>query len=263
MTKKDFLTTIVAQKKAEVAEAKSSVALSALQKDAEARTDHRSFFAALADTARTNVIAEIKRASPSKGDLNLNLNPAELAKEYEQGGAAALSVLTETAFFRGSVEDLRRARAACGLPVLRKDFTIDPYQIVESAALGADAVLLIARLLSKSELDDFVALAQQFSLEPLVEIHSAADAEKLPGCGARLIGINNRNLQTFETDLEIAKEMVAMVSSEQIPIAASGIATRDDVLLYETLGIHAFLVGESLVKSGNSTLMLKQLRGEN
>ncbi len=209
-----------------------------------------------------NIIAEIKRASPSKGLICPDLNPAVYASEYEKGGAAALSVLTELQYFKGSFEDLKTARESVNLPVLRKDFLISSYQIYESAVLGADAVLLIVRILSQEQLQDYLSLAKELDLDVLVEVHSEKEIEAAARAEAKLVGINNRNLKSFETDIENAIRMVSLLESYQIAVAESGIKTSEDIKKLHDAGIWNFLIGESLVRAANpkeSLLSLSKL----
>lgn len=257
----DILTRIVARKKQEIADARRRTPVAALREAAAARRDHRSFLEALRAPGPqgANIIAEIKRASPSKGPLRLDLNAADLARAYRSGGAAALSVLTDHDFFRGSPADLEAARRAVSLPVLRKDFLIDPYQIYESAVMGADAILLICRILSARQLADLLALSRDLHMEALVEIHTPEDLAMARQAEARLIGINNRNLATFDTDISTAMAMADGLAPDQIPVAASGIATRRDVEANLTRGIYNFLIGESLVRAARPAEQLAAL----
>ena len=259
----DILERIVESKRAEVETAQREVPLLRLREAAEARRDVRPFFDALKapEASGVNVIAEIKRASPSKGIIRKDLNPAGLAEAYAGGGAAALSVLTERRFFLGSPEDLKQARAACGLPLLRKDFIFCDYQLYESAAMGADAVLLIVRILDQKRLAELIQLASSLGLSTLVEIYTEADVEAAALAGARLIGINNRNLKSFETDLGHTLKLLPRLKPGQVAVAASGIRTRADIQRYQANGVFNFLIGESLVLSKKPTAFLKELRG--
>ncbi len=256
----DFLEKILECKRSEIAEHKSVVSEIALRVACGDREDYRSFYNALQNDG-INIIAEIKRASPSKGDIQPDLVPAEMASLYAEGGAAAISVLTEKDFFKGSLEDLRAARAACNLPVLRKDFIIDPYQVYEASANHADAILLIARILDKELLADLIALTQALAIDALVEIHSEDDLEKIEGSGARIIGINNRDLSSFTTDLDNALKLATKLREDQLIVAASGIFSYADIALYPKDKIHSFLVGESIVRASDRVEFLKSLRG--
>ena len=260
---RNFLEQIVAHKQEEIAAARERVPEDALRAMAAEHRQRRPFLQRLTlDTiAGVRVIAEIKRASPSKGPIRPNLNPASLARAYEIGGAAALSVLTDTAFFHGSLQDLRAARQATELPVLRKDFLISSYQIYESAAGGADAVLLIARILTGAQLQDYLSLCTQLHLDALVEINSESDLSLASRAGARLIGINNRDLRTFKTDLHTTRRLAALLAPGQIGVAASGIQNRSDIDRLLTTGMRGFLVGESLVRAKDPVSFLQSLTG--
>ncbi len=261
----DILDRIVAAKRTEVAAARRDVPLNRLREAAEARRDIRPFFEALKTPgpAGVNIIAEVKRASPSRGMIRADLDPAGIAAAYAAGGAAAVSVLTEKGFFLGSPEDLQHARAACDLPVLRKDFIFCDYQVYESAAMGADAVLLIARILDPPQLKDLIGLAAGLGLAVLVEIYTGADLSSASRAGARLIGINNRNLKSFDTDLDHTLRLVPLLRPDQVAVAASGIKSRADIRRYQARGVFNFLIGESLVLSETPAGFLQMLRGEN
>jgi indole-3-glycerol phosphate synthase len=261
---KDILSQIVAHKKEEVAAARNRLPEARIREQAMVSRQRRHFLKKLATPgpSGTNIIAEIKRASPSKGLLCPNLNPAVLATEYERGGATALSILTDQAFFKGSVQDLKSARENTALPVLRKDFLISEYQLFESARMGADAVLLIVRILDAEQLKDYMDLCNALELDTLVEIHSEQDLEAAARVGARLIGINNRNLRSFETDINIAIRMKSLLEPGQIAVAASGIQTRAHIEQNLRAGIWNFLIGESLVKAQNRYALLRSLQGE-
>ncbi|MBC2693700.1 MAG: indole-3-glycerol phosphate synthase TrpC [Desulfobacteraceae bacterium] len=260
---KDFLEKIVKHKKQEIAEAKKLIPESQLCKDAFTSIKRRQFIKKLEKPGFSgiNIIAEIKRASPSKGDICLNLNPAAYAQEYEKGGAVAISVLTDQPYFKGSIDDLKKARNASTLPVLRKDFLISSYQIYESLVVGADAVLLIVRILSQEQLHDYLELCSELKLDALVEIHSEKDLEAATRAKARLIGINNRNLSSFETNINTAIRLVSLFEPYQIAVAASGILNRDDIVKNQQAGIWNFLIGESLVKAENCQEFLRSLMG--
>jgi len=261
----DILERIVQAKQAEVQAARQEIPLNRLREIAEARSDIRPFFDALKapGPSGVNIIAEVKRASPSKGTICKELDPGRLAASYAAGGAAAVSVLTERGFFLGSPEDLRQARMACALPVLRKDFIFCDYQLYESAAIGADAVLLIVRILSESELAGLIHLASRLGLAALVEVYSEAELKAADHAGARLICINNRNLSSFETDLDRTLRLVPLVRPGQVAVAASGISSPKDIRRYQAQGVFNFLIGESLVRSENPAGFLKMLQGDN
>jgi indole-3-glycerol phosphate synthase len=262
----DFLTKIVAHKQKEVIKAKKQVALETMITRAENRTGIRPFADALKDNNKSGlekikIITEIKRASPSKGLFRADLDPAQYAAAYEKGGSAALSVLTDETFFKGSLDDLQKARAACALPVLRKDFIIDEYQIYEAAAAGADAVLLIVRILSTKQLQRYLALTRKLGLDALVEVFGRDELAAATVTGAELIGINNRNLKTFVTDIGHAMQMATRLESHQTAVALSGIQIRADIEANLKAGIFNFLIGESLIRAADPVLLLKSLTG--
>ena len=207
-----------------------------------------------------DVIAEVKRRSPSRGDLAPDLDPAGQAARYAAGGAAAVSVLTEPEFFAGSNADLAAVRAAVGLPVLRKDFTLDPRQIWEARAIGADAVLLIVAALSDGELETLMTAAAIAGLAALVEVHSPAEAQRAVEAGARIIGVNNRNLDTFDVDLTTAEAIASMLAGVAVKVAESGIHGETDAARMAKAGYDAVLVGESLVRSPDPKVLIERLR---
>lgn len=220
----------------------------------------RGFEAALRRSESVAVISEIKRRSPSKGDLAPGLVPAALARDYERGGAAALSVLTDTEFFGGSVADLQEARAAVGLPVLRKDFTVGPADVLDARIMGADAVLLIAAALSRAELQELVALAARVGIDALVEVHDEAEAEAALEAGATMIGVNQRDLYSFEVDTDRARRVAASLPDRVTRIAESGIRDGEDVRKLADAGFAAVLVGETLVRSADPAAAVSGLR---
>ena len=250
----DILATIVEQKKLE---------LGVRETDVEARAERsvagrRDFLGAL--TAHTPaVIAEVKKASPSRGLLAGSFDPPSIARCYEQGGAAALSVLTDEKHFLGSLADLEAARAAVRVPVLRKDFTIDSYHVQQAAAHGADAILLIAAILSERELRDFRELAERYGMAALVEVHGEEELGPAVASGARLIGVNNRNLHTFEVSLETALGLADKIPAGVVRVAESGIHSSADLRRLRAAGYQAFLVGEHLMKSGDPAAALRAL----
>jgi len=257
----DFLTQIVQQKGREISQARKIIPEGRLAELARQRSDFRPFFETLSQPGATgvNIIAEIKRASPSKGDIAPDLDAFRTALCYEKGGSAAVSVLTDPTFFKGSLDDLTAARSACALPVLRKEFIISSYQVYEAATAGADAILLIARILSAEKLDRLYALCRDLGMEALVEIHTPEDARTVAVCGARLVGINNRNLSTFETDIANAMDLVARLAPGQVPVAASGISRPADIQRNLNAGIFNFLVGESIVRSDDPVRFIRAL----
>ena len=246
---KTFLNTIVKHKQQEVAEAKRKISQAALMQRIPRNRPGSSLIQALSKRDQVNIIAEIKRASPSKGVLCASLNAAQTAQIYEKAGAAAISVLTDSRFFKGGPEDLQEVKGVASIPVLRKDFIISEYQVLESAAMGADAILLIVRILTKEKLQRYLELCRELNLEALVEVHTAEDVGKALTTDARLIGINNRDLSTFETHLSRAIDMGKMLGPNQIPVVASGIHSRDDIVKNCRAGMNNFLIGESLVRA--------------
>jgi indole-3-glycerol phosphate synthase len=258
----DILNQIVAAKHAEVASALERKSLAAVRADAESRVLTRDFEAALrakVASGKSAVIAEIKKASPSKGVLREDFVPADIAQTYAEHGAACLSVLTDSQFFQGSVDFLKQARASCQLPVLRKDFLIDPYQVYESRAMGADAILLIAACLDDQQMKDMEAIAQGLYMSVLVEVHDAAELERALALKTRLMGVNNRDLRTFETRLETTLDLLDKLPADHLLITESGIRGRDDVLRMRAAGVHAFLVGEAFMRADDPGVALATL----
>ena len=251
-----ILERIVAAKRAEIAAARRR--FPDVEGKARDAPPVRDFVAALR-AKRPAVIAEIKRASPSKGLLRSNFDPAAIAKSYEKGGAACMSVLTDMEFFQGAAEHLSVARAACTLPVLRKDFLIDPYQVFESRALGADCVLLIVACLGDAEMRELEALARGAGMAVLVEVHDGEELERALRLETPLLGINNRNLRTFETRLETTLDLLPRVPSDRLVITESGILSRADVARMRQRGVEAFLVGEAFMRARDPGAELKAL----
>lgn len=258
----DILQQIVRTKLEEIEAAKLRVPEAELKAMAADRDLKRPFAENLRQAHEqrgTGIIAEIKRASPSRGIIRADLDAADCAAKYESGSAVAISVLTDAPYFAGSLTDLKRARNACSLPALRKEFIISDYQVYESAAAGADAVLLIVRILTGAILSDLIGLCGEQGLDTLVEIHDENDLETATNAGAKLIGINNRDLKTFKTDIAVATRLVSGFQPDQVPVAASGISTREDIERTKAAGIHNFLIGESLVRAKDTVDFLKQL----
>ena len=248
----DTLTKIVAVKREEVASAQERKPLAMVRADAESRVLTRNFEGAMREQiarGRSAVIAEIKKASPSRGVLREEFVPADIAQSYAEHGAACLSVLTDHQFFQGSVDFLKQARASCQLPVLRKDFLVDPYQVYESRAMGADAILLIAACLDDAQMADFEAIARSLYMAVLVEVHDAPELERALKLKTPLIGINNRNLRTFEVTLETTLALREQVPSDRLLVTESGILGREDVVRMTQAGVHAFLVGEAFMRA--------------
>ncbi len=256
-----FLDRIVQAKQLEVARNRREKPLAALVKDLDAGGPPRNFALALAVGEETKVIAEIKQASPAKGILRPAFDPLELAESYQAGGASALSVLTDESFFLGSLGYIGLIKAKVELPVLRKDFIIDSYQIYESRAAGADAILLIARLLAQAQLAEYLTLVRELEMEALVEVHDQPDLEKSIAAGARIIGINNRDLSNFHTDLNVTVKLAAQVPRRCILVSESGIKEPADLTMLRSLGVKAVLVGEALVTQANVTAATTKLVG--
>ncbi|MEI7900052.1 MAG: indole-3-glycerol phosphate synthase TrpC [bacterium] len=252
-----FLDQILEAKRAEIIHAQAQTSQAHLERRAAARRDYRGFAAAL-DCPGVRIIAEIKRASPSLGDIRMGLDPAATAQAYANGGAAALSVLTEPAYFKGSPADLQQARNAVMLPVLRKDFIIDPYQVYETAALGADAMLLIVRILDDERLRTLYDLARNLGLDVLTEVFDEQDALRAHALGATLVGINNRDLAHFKTDVTHAARLAARLRPETAVVALSGLQTLDDIRQTLANGIRRFLVGEALVRQSDPSATLRE-----
>jgi indole-3-glycerol phosphate synthase len=250
----DILARIVEWKKAELAQCTESLE----QRAEESVADRRDFSGALS-IHQPAIIAEIKKASPSKGVFTETFDPASVARSYEQGGASALSILTDEKYFQGSLADLRTAREAVTLPALRKDFTIDAFHVQQAAAHGADAILLIAAILTEKQMRDFRELAERYRMSALVEVHEEEELKPAVASGARIIGVNNRNLHTFEVDLGVALRLADQIPAGVIRVAESGIHSAGDLKRLRASGYQAFLVGEHLMKSGDPTQALRNL----
>jgi len=258
----DILERIVAVKREELAAARATRSLASWRDEAEARRDVRDFEAALrtkVDAGRAAVIAEVKKASPSKGVLREHFVPAEIAASYASHGAACLSVLTDERFFQGSAAYLQQARAACTLPVLRKDFMIDEYQVVEARALGADCILLIAACLSDAQMADLEAAAHALGMAVLVEVHDGDELGRALKLKTPLVGINNRNLRSFEVTLDTTLGLLPQVPADRLLVTESGILGRADVQRMRGAGVHAFLVGEAFMRAAEPGAALARL----
>jgi indole-3-glycerol phosphate synthase len=260
----DILQRILATKRDEVLAARARVPMVSLRETASAEPAARDFVGALRAklaAGRSAVIAEVKKASPSKGVLRAEFDPVAIGLSYARHGAACLSVLTDRQYFQGAPEYLRQARAASGLPVLRKDFIVDEYQVTEARAMGADAILLIVSALDPSQLRGFEAAAHDLGMAVLVEVHDAAELECALQLSTPLIGINNRNLRTFETRLETTLDLLPRIGADRIVVAESGILAPDDVARMRAAGVHAFLVGEAFMRADDPGAELARLFG--
>ena len=254
----DILTKIVARKQERLAESKRLKPLAALRSETQPTSEPHRFVAALQRDA-VNIIAEIKRRSPSKGIIREQFDPESIAANYTAGGAACISVLTEEDFFDGSLENLCAVRVVTGVPLLRKDFIFDEYQIYEAAQAGADAILLIAAMLDGEQFNDLLQTAHGLGLDVLVEIHDQAEAEKVLRYDVQLLGVNNRNLRTFETTLETSVRLVAELPKHLTLVSESGIRTRADIDRLRAAGFHAFLIGEELMRAADEGAALQAL----
>ena len=258
----DILQRILATKAEEVAAAKRDRPLAIVDAAARSASPPRDFVQALKTriaAGRAAVIAEIKKASPSRGVLRAHFDPPAIARSYEAGGAACLSVLTDREYFQGSPDYLTAARAACSLPVLRKDFVVDPYQVAEARVLGADAILLIVAALDDAELQTLEACARDHAMAVLVEVHDRAELERALGLRSPLIGINNRNLRTFDVSLATTLDLLAQIPSDRLVITESGILAPSDVATMRAAGVDAFLVGEALMRADDPGAALAAL----
>ncbi len=258
----DILDKIVAVKREEVAAALAKKSLAMVRADAESRVLTRDFEGALRAkiaAGQAAVIAEIKKASPSKGVLRQEFIPADIAQSYAEHGAACLSVLTDKQFFQGSVDFLKQARASCALPVLRKDFLIDAYQVYEARAMGADAILLIAACLDDVHMAEMEAVARSLDMAVLVEVHDRAELDRALKLKTRLVGINNRNLKTFEVSLQTTLDMLPSVPADRLLITESGILSADDVKRMREAHVNAFLVGEAFMRAAEPGEALAKL----
>lgn len=264
-----ILDKILKYKKEELESLKRRHSLKDVEKEAADQKPARDFMGACrggSRTARTRIIAEIKKASPSAGVIREDFDPLRLASTYEENGAAALSVLTDEHFFQGSLEHLKKIRKAMGLPLLRKDFVFDEYQIFEARAAGADAVLLIVRILEKAQLKDYQAMAMELGMAALIEVHDEKEMGIALDLNSPLVGINNRDLDTLKVDLETTEKLMNFVGAAPVPaptfISESGISSRANIERLQKVGVHAFLVGEILLREKNVGYKLKELLGQ-
>ncbi len=257
-----ILDEIIANKKMELAETKRRTPLSDIRSKVSSAEPARGFGKALSGTDDIRLIAEVKKASPSKGVIREDFDPVSIARIYEESGASCLSVLTEKKFFQGELEYLSRIRKVVKLPLLRKDFIIDEYQIHEARAAGADAILLIAACLEREQMADYLGIAQQLGLDVLVESHTYKELDKSLRAGATLVGINNRDLTTFSVSLQTTLDLVKDVPDDRTVVSESGIKTRDNVVKLHQAGVDAVLVGESLMREKDIGKKLKELLGK-
>jgi indole-3-glycerol phosphate synthase len=259
-----FLESILTHKKEDLQSRKKLIPLSVVKQEALHRPLPRDFFSALykkGDNA-SRIIAEIKKASPSKGIIQNDFDPEKIGAIYQKAGARAISILTEKIFFQGDIRYLSLVRKNTDIPLLCKDFIIDPYQIYEAALHGADGFLLIAALLSQSQMEEFVCLGRELRMEALVEVHSKADLQKVVLTSAKIIGINNRDLETFKTDINTTLALVKSIPPEKLVVSESGIHTRAQIESLEKAGVHAFLIGEALMREKDPGKKLRELKGE-
>ena len=259
-----FLETILTHKKEEIQSRKKLIPLSVIKREAQHRPLPRDFFSALCEKCgnSSRIIAEIKKASPSRGIIQEDFDPQKIGKIYQKEGARAISILTENKFFQGDIRYLSLVRKITDIPLLCKDFIIDPYQIYEAALQGADGFLLIAALLSQSQMEAFVCLGRELGMEALVEIHNEEDLQKVLFTTSKIIGINNRDLETFKTDINTTLTLVKSIPPEKLVVSESGIHTRAQIERLEKAGVHAFLIGEALMREKDPGKKLRELKGE-
>ena len=258
----DILKKIVARKREEIAERSAKVSVEELKAKLADASPVRGFVDSIKSKIAADqpgVIAEIKKASPSKGILREDFKPADIARSYEQGGAACLSVLTDVDFFQGGDEYLQQARAACSLPVIRKDFIIDPYQVVEARVIGADCILLIVACLEDEQMQELCSLATELGMDVLVEVHDAEELERALKLNIPLMGINNRNLRTFDVTLNTTLDLLERIPADRIVVTESGIHTQDDVTLMRKNNVNAVLVGEAFMRADEPGEKLAEL----
>ncbi len=258
----DILQKIIARKREEITEGRRAVSLAEMAERARDAEPCRGFAQAMRkriEAGEAAVIAEIKKASPSKGVIRADFHPAEIAASYQRGGAACLSVLTDRDFFQGSNAYLQQARAACALPVIRKDFLIDEYQVLEARAIGADCILLIAACLSNTQLADLAGRATALGMDVLVEVHDAGELQRVLPLGLPLVGINNRNLRTFEVSLQTTLELLPQIPADRIVVTESAIHAPEDVALMREHHVDAFLVGEAFMRAADPGARLAEL----
>ncbi len=260
-----FLKEVIGIKIAAVSQAKSNISLNTIRHEAEQTISAACFLSAMQQSCATDIgiIAEVKKASPSKGDIRLDLDPELFAQAYTKGGARAISVLTESRYFKGHLDDLEVVCNNTDLPVLRKDFTISSYQIFEARRAGAASILLITTILTADQLKDYISLVRELGMEPLVEITSEKEFETAYNCDATIVDINNRNLQTLEIDLTVSKRISSMLPDDIIPVEASGISSFTDIKEGINHNMFNFLVGQSIVESEDPEKFIRALRNQN
>jgi indole-3-glycerol phosphate synthase len=259
-----ILAKIVSKKREEVAVAKDLVPVGVLKERLKAvKRPAGGFAKSVSRPGHINLIAEIKKSSPSKGVIRQDFHPLAIAAEYEAAGASAISVLTDESFFGGKLEYLVNVKSGAGVPILRKDFIIDEYQVYESAAAGADAILLIARILTQEEMAGYISMARTYGMDALVETHNEEELEKALKSGADIIGINNRDLSSFAVDLSTTERLVRLVPAGKITVAESGIENNEQVLFLKSLGVNAILVGETLMRAKDIIRKTRELLGHN
>lgn len=257
-----ILDEIVKYKRKKIREEKDEISLHGLFSQINSSKQERDFKVALKKEKALSIIAEIKRASPSKGIIKEEFRPVEIAKEYTKAGVEVISVLTEDKFFKGENKYLMQVKEVTTFPVLRKDFIIDDYQIYQSKVLGADAILLIVAILSKKQLSDFYSIASKLGIQCLVEVHDKVELHTALEIDVEIIGINNRNLKTFETSLQTTEELIKLIPQNKIVVSESGIRSRNHMEYLEKLGVHGVLIGESLMRAADIEEKIKQLRGK-
>ncbi|MGH7454010.1 MAG: indole-3-glycerol phosphate synthase TrpC [bacterium] len=260
-TSDSFLARVVSHKRREITRAKQLLPLAELERRTRAQAAPRDFRRALTGGENIAVIAEMKKASPSAGILRENYDPKRLAKNYSENGAAALSILTDAEFFHGHLDHLRQAHKACALPLLRKDFLLEPYQVLEARAHGADAILLIVAILDRSQLFELLSVAGELGMQALAETHNEAEIDKALLAGADIIGINNRDLQTFEVALETTERLAKLIPRSCVRVAESGITSQQDVEHMATCGMDAILIGSHLMRQPDPGKTLSTLTG--
>ena len=254
-----ILSKIIEHKRREVEEAKRTKPIGEVIKEANAACVRSSFKKNISRPHHINLIAEIKKASPSKGILRGDFNPVKIGITYQANGASAISVLTDERFFEGHIEYIKKVKESVSLPILRKDFIIDEYQVYESVAAGADAILLIAELLSTNEMAGLYNLATSLGLDVLMEAHTEEDIEKALAAGGSIIGINNRDLHTFKVDLGVTQKLIRLIPQNKIKVSESGIRTYEDVMFLKSLGVNAVLIGEAFMEAGDIASKMREI----